>query len=250
MAKKCFFHHGLYLPWCLANFAASCNLHPISQSSGFNIFPYYDVWQVFSVILLVSLYIFGSTRCRFAQTNVNCLFTLSLLVRFTHRSFPIQSPAAFCLSFTPLIGSGSKKTTLKKKSSLPKPHLHPQKASPHSELSYSCWKADSKKPKEEKDSWAEFLFKQVIKKQGSIVSADASFNKLNLTLLISYPFKSFPEVHTFYLTTPEYILVSSHWSHHPKSFIPFVLMVKQRKKDKWKADTVACHERQQKGLIS
>lgn len=46
-----------------------------------------------------------------------------------------------------------------------------------------------------------FLLEQVIKKQGSIVSADTSINKLNLTFLISYPFKGFPEVHPFYLAT-------------------------------------------------
>lgn len=91
----------------------------ISWSSGFKIFRYVDVWQGRSVILLhVCLCIFSSNRCRFAKMNVNCLFTVSWLVQFTHRSFPIQSPAAVCLSFTSLIGSGFRKTTLKKKKNI------------------------------------------------------------------------------------------------------------------------------------
>lgn len=58
--------------------------------------------------------------------NVNCPFTVSLPVQFTHRSFPIQSPAAVCLLFTPLISSGFKKATFKKKK------IQPSKTSPSS----------------------------------------------------------------------------------------------------------------------
>lgn len=153
------------------------------------------------ISLHVSLCSFSSIRCRFAKTNVNCLFTVSQLVQFTHRSFPIQSPAAVCLSFTrTLIGSTPKKTTLKKKkkSSLPKPHFQPQKLlQPWVELVLLEGRQQEAEGRKRILSW--ISLEQAIKKHGSNVSADTSFTELYSTFLISHPFKGFPEVHPFYL---------------------------------------------------
>lgn len=151
------FRCGLF-SWSLASFGASrhwhTRFHEAQDLSSFRT-------MMFLSFFTFPFVFFSSNRCRFAKMNVNCPFTVSLPVQFTHRSFPIQSPAAVCLLFTPLISSGFKKATFKKKkkSSLPKPHLHPQKALLHSEPSWSCWKADSKKPKNEKDPRAEFSFR-------------------------------------------------------------------------------------------
>lgn len=127
---KTAFHCGFYLFWCSAKFAALYNLHSrfheAQDLASFNT-TMFDRSFLSFIFLLVSLCIFSSNRCRFAKTNVNCLFTVSQLVQFTHRSFPIQSPAAVSLSFTPLISSGSKETTFFKKNLVfQKPHLYPQ----------------------------------------------------------------------------------------------------------------------------
>lgn len=51
----------------------------------------------------VSFFSVSADRCSFAIRNVNCLFTASQLVQFTHRSFPIQSPAADFIFFLSLL---------------------------------------------------------------------------------------------------------------------------------------------------